>query len=225
MSQPPQQPGQWGGQPGYGGQQGPGQQPGGYPQSGGHPQQGGFPQQGGYPPSGQQPQQGGNFGQQGQFGQQAPYGQPGGYGYGPQKKSKTPWIIAGGAAVVVAVAVVLVIVLTGSSGSPQGVAEDAIAAVNAKDTGKLNELTCDSAKDKAGTLDPKDLEPGQGLQVKASLGEVKESGDTATAEMKLELTGDLPEGVPAGAGKATVTLKLADESGWCIKDVGAPTQG
>ena len=51
----------------------------------------------------------------------------------------------------------------------------------------------------------------------------KESGATATAEMKLEISGKLPEGVPAGTGNTSVTLKLADESGWCIKDVDTPT--
>ncbi|HEV7649289.1 MAG TPA: hypothetical protein VGP26_14125 [Actinophytocola sp.] len=136
-----------------------------------------------------------------------------------------PWILAAGGVVVVAVVVVLIFVLTGGggSGSAQGVAEDAVDAFNSKDAGKLNDLTCDSAKDKAGTIDPKDLEPQQGIEVKASLGAVKESGETATAEMKLELSGDLPEGLPEGAGNTTITLKLADESGWCIKDVGTPS--
>lgn len=219
MTQPPQQPGQWGGQPGYGGQPGPGQQPGGYPQQGGYPPQGGQPQQGGFPPGGPQPQQAGGFGQPDQFGQQSPYGQPGGYGYGPQKQSKTPWILAGGGAVVVAVAVVLIFVFTSNgSGSPQGVAEDVVAAFNDKDGARLQELTCEDARGDA--PDPSDLEPPEGLdvEIRAELGEVKEVSDTeATAEVKITLTGELPEGVPEGAGSSNVTLNMSNDGGdWCV---------
>ena len=72
MSQPPQQPGQWGGQPGWG-QPGPGQQPGGYPQQGGYPPQ--YAQQPYGQQQGQQP-----YGQQGQpygpYGTGVPWGPP-----------------------------------------------------------------------------------------------------------------------------------------------------
>lgn len=224
MTQPPQQPGQWGGQPGYGGQPGPGQQPGGYPQQGGYPPQGGQPQQGGFPPGGPQPQQAGGFGQPGQFGQQGPYGQPGGYGYGPQKKSKLPWILAGGGVIAIAVVVVLVLALGGGgSGSPQGVAEDVVDAFNAKDADKLNELACESAKEQAGTVKPSDLEPpegAEGIQVKAELGEVKENGSTATADMTISLSGGAADKLPGGVGDTKLTMELADEDGWCVKDIG-----
>lgn len=222
MSQPPQQPGQWGGQPGYGGQPGPGQQPGGYPQSGGYPQQAGYPQQGGYPPSGPQPQQPGGYGQPGQYGQSGPYGQPGGYGHGPQKKSKMPLILAGGGVLVVAVVVALIFVFTGGGGSsdPQGVAKSAVDAFNNKDVDKLNELACEEAKAKDGAIDPKDLELGEGIEVKAELGEVKEDGDKATAKVKISLGGDLPAELPEGAGSTTLTMHMTNESGgWCINDM------
>jgi hypothetical protein len=132
-----------------------------------------------------------------------------------------PWILAGGGVLVVAVAVILIIVLGGGgSGSPQGVAEDVVDAFNSKDANKLNDLACDSAKEAAGKVDPKDLEPQEGIEVKAELGEVKENGDTATAEMTISLSGGAAENLPEGTGNTKLTMKLADEGGWCVKDIG-----
>ncbi|MGH3881511.1 MAG: hypothetical protein ACRDSK_31180 [Actinophytocola sp.] len=129
-----------------------------------------------------------------------------------------PWILAGGGVLVIAVAIVLIFMLTGGgSGSPQSLAEDAVAAFNNKDVDKLNELACDEAKEDA--PDPKDLEPAEGITVKAELGEVKENGDTATAEITISLSGDLPEGLPEDAGKQTATMTMEDQSGWCIKNL------
>ena len=199
MSQPPQQPGQWGQQPGYG------QQPGGYPQ-----QPGGYPQQGGYPQSGPQPQQ-----PQQPYGQQ-PYGQPGGFpqggGFGaPQKKSPLPWILAGGGVVVVAVAVILIITLTGG-GSPQSVADDAVAAFNNEDYDALVGLACEEDKDTVESNTPG--APGSESQdipkITAELtGDVVESGDEATAPLKMSAQGQ----------SFDFTLKMKDDGGWCIYDL------
>jgi len=209
MSQPPQQPGPYGGQqPGYGYQPGPGQQqPGGYPQQGGYPPPGGYPQQGGYPQTGPQPQQppGGYnpYGQPGQYGQQPPYG------YGPQggapTKSKLPWILGGGGVIVIAAVVVLILVLTGGSdsSSPQGVAEATVKAINDRDVNAGRELDCDKSGD-AGDFDintiPKDLH--------AELtGSAKESGDTAQATIKMTVTGR----------SITANLKMSKKDGkWCV---------
>lgn len=224
MSQPPQQPGQWGGQPGWGQEPGPGQQPGGYPQQGGHPQQGGYQQQGGYPQTGPQPQQN-PYGQQPQFGQQPPYGQPGGYGGYPQKKkSPLPWILAGGGVVVVAAVVVLIIVLTGGgdTSSPEGVAEAGVAAANDKDVDALAELSCSANREAVKeAIDPGAADEAlKDVTVKFELGEVKTEGeDRATADVKMTL-GNVPdeykELLPENF---SAKLNLKQEGGeWCISD-------
>ncbi|MFH8368935.1 hypothetical protein [Streptomyces sp. NPDC018031] len=121
-SQPPPQPGPYGGQPGpYGGGQ---QPPVPHPYS---PQPGyGYPQQGGYPAPGPyyQPQPGYGYPQQNPYAQQpGPYGglpQPGGpYGQLPPRRSRTGLKIgiAVGAAVAVAAAVTAAVLLTGSGES------------------------------------------------------------------------------------------------------------
>ena len=212
MTQPPQQPGPYGGQPpGYGQQPGPGQQPGGYPQQGGYPPQGGYPQQGGYPPSGPQPvAQPGGYGppgQYGQYGQQPQYGQPGPYGpqYGAPKKSPLPWILAGGGVLVIGAVVVLILVLTGGSdtSSAQGAAEKAVAAINNRDVNAGREVDCDKSAN-MGSFDlndvPKDL--------KAELtGSAKEDGDNAKAPMKMTAEGQTFEG--------DMVLRKQDGK-WCV---------
>ncbi|RZS43461.1 hypothetical protein EV193_102441 [Herbihabitans rhizosphaerae] len=176
MTQPPQQPGPYGQQPGYG------------PPSGGFPQQ--QPQQqpgGGYPPppqAGQQPpgQPPGGFGPPpGQF----PPGQfpPGGGFPPPQKKSPLPWILSIVGVLVVAGAVVLIIVLTGgddkggeAGGSAKATAEQAIEGYNKRDAEKLNSVVCPESP-KASN------ERLQALKITVTLGEVKEEGDKAKADL------------------------------------------
>ncbi|MGH3758875.1 hypothetical protein [Actinophytocola sp.] len=130
-----------------------------------------------------------------------------------------PWILAGGGAVVVAVAVVLIFVLTsGSSGSPQDLAESAVEALNNKDAQTLDDLACESAK--SGSVDAGDFEgqlPG-GVEIKFELGSVEESGSEARADVKISFSGDLPEGLPESSLNTTADLVMADESGWCLKD-------
>jgi hypothetical protein len=211
MSQPP---GPYGQQPGGYGQQPYGQQPGGYPQQGGYPQSGGYPQQG-YPQSGAQPQQG--YPQAGgqQYGGQQQYGGYPGGGYGqPPKKSPLPWILGGVGVVVIAVVVVLIITLSGGgdTGSPKGVAQSAVEAINDKDVDKFKDIACAEAKSKidsspAGQLgDAKEAN----IDVKATLGDVKEDGDTATADVNVEVAGQ----------SATFQLEIKkDGSDWCLADI------
>jgi hypothetical protein len=228
MSQPPQQPGQWGGQPGWGQQPGPGQQPGGYPQTGGYPQQGGYQQQGDYPQQGPQQQP---------YGQPNPYGQPTGYGqppygaYPPRKKSPLPWILAGGGVVVVAVVVVLIIALTGGAdtSSPEGVAQAAVDAYNDKSIDGIKEVACSATKEAIDkTLDSAGLNPtgdsSENVQATAELGEVKQDGDNkATAEVKFTVTSvpdDMKEYVKEGQ-TATQSLGMEKENGdWCLSSFG-----
>lgn len=235
MSQPPQQPGQWGGQPGWGQQPGPGQQPGGYPQQGGYPQSGGYPQQGGYPQTGpQQP-----YGQPGQYGQPQGYGQPGYGGYPPKKKSPMPWLLAGGGVLVVGIAVVLIIVLTGGAdtSSPQGVAQAAVDAYNDKDVNAIKDVACSATKaeiDK--TLSSAGLNPSgdssENVEATAELGEVKQDGDNkATAQVKFTVTSvpdDMKEYVKEGQ-TATQSIGMEKENGdWCLAsfgNVGSDSEG
>jgi hypothetical protein len=214
MSQPPQQPGPYGGQqPGWGQQPGPGQQPGGYQQQGGYPQSGGFPQQGGYPQTGPQSQQQpggyGQYGQAGQFGQQPQYGQPGAYGpqgYG-KKKSPMPWILAGGGVVVIAVAVVLILVLTGGSDSsnPRSVAEQAVKAINDRDVEAARAVDCNQG----GSMGDFDInEVPQDLRAELT-GDVTEEGDRATAPIKMTVQGTSISG--------NMILQKRDGA-WCVSD-------
>ncbi|MET0237776.1 MAG: hypothetical protein ABW224_24270 [Kibdelosporangium sp.] len=228
MSQPPQQPGGFGDQPGgFGQQPGYGQQPGGgYPQQpGGYPQQGGgYPQQqqpgGNYPPSGPQPVPGFDApGQPGPYGQQPPGG-----GFpppGPQKKSPLPWILVGGGVVVIAVVVILIFTLGGGgtgSDSPQAVLNTAVEAFNAKpiDVEKLKSVACDQPSgDEMAKVDEQFKQMPSGMEFKAEAGEIQENGDTATAQLKLTVSG---AGLPAGSAPSVpLPLKLEKKSGkWCI---------
>lgn len=208
MSQPPYPPGPYGGQPpGYGQQPGPGQQPGGYPQQGGYPQTGGYPPQGGYPQTGPQPQQpaGGYnpYGQPAQYGQPTQYGYPGAYGpQGPvTRKSRLPWILAGGGVLVIAAVVVLILVLTGGpdTSTPRGVAEAVVDAANSKDADKIAGLSCKDYRDKVKeikkSIDPASA-PGvpaelRGVSVHFTLKDVQENGDKATGTVRVAF-GNVP---------------------------------
>lgn len=223
MSQPPQQPGPWGGQPGYGQQPGPGQPPGGYPQQGGYPPPG-HPQHGGYPQAGPQPPHFGGYGQPGQFGQPGPYGQPGGPDHGARKKSPLPWILTGAGVIVIAVVAVLVITLTGGgdTSSPQGVAEAAVEAANAEDVDALTELTCAGDKDKVrDTIDPGASDPSLAdLKTNFKLGEVQQQGDDrATAKVTLSFQ-NVPEEMKDFLKEMEITMNLRNEDdAWCVSAV------
>lgn len=213
MTYPPQQPGQPGpyGQPGQPGQH-PGQhhgQPSPYGQPPGTPPPYGAdpaqqaPQQPGYgqpaQPGWGQPPQGVPPGQPGQPPYGAPPagygGQPPGYGYGqpPQKKSPLPWVLGGvGALVVIGVIVVLVVTLGGSggggTGSPDAVAQAFVNAVNDK-TGPDQSIFCDAFGDVPDVELPGGVEPPEGVpdvEISASLGDIQENGDSATANVDFE---------------------------------------
>jgi hypothetical protein len=217
MSQPPYQPGSYGGQqPGWGQQPGPGQQPGGYPQQGGQPQSGGFPQPGGYPqgapPPGQQPGGYDPYGQYGQYGQQPQYGQPN-Y-YGPQKKSPLPWILGGGGVVVIAIVVVLILVLSGGSdtSSPQGMSEEIARVVNERDVEGGKKLYCEQKDaDKLGEPIANLDKIGPGYKITATAGNAKETGETGTAEVNITATKD----GKSEQGVLTADLKKKDGA-WCV---------
>lgn len=229
MSQPPQQPGPFGQQPGYG------QQPGG-----GYPQQGGYSQQGGHPQSGPIPaQQPGGFGQTGQpgqqpgqFGQPGPYGQqPGQFGQGAPlgqdpyggrpggKKSPLPWILAGGGVLVIGVVVVLIIVLGGDAGSsPKGTAEELVEVINDRNVDRVKQIACDSTPIKA---TERLVQLSQGLSFKASLaGDPKEEGDKATGTINVSFSFQgLQQDVP-------LPYQLEKKDGkWCVADTKTPVSG
>ncbi|NIJ14867.1 hypothetical protein FHU38_005275 [Saccharomonospora amisosensis] len=207
MTYPPQP-----GQPPYG------QQPGPYGQ-GGYPQSGGFPQQGAqYPPTAGYPQQGqyqqGYYQQGGQFG----YPQGGGFGPPPPKKKKTGlWVGLSAGAVVVIAFVITAFVAPGfllsdkeDGGGAGGsgaaaVAQQIIDGLNNKDTASLNQLTCSGADEDVSEAigSVNDIE-------KATLGEVKESGNTATAKAKVVVSGD----------EYDVVSELAKNGGnWCWQNL------
>ncbi len=221
MSQPPQQPGPYGGQqPGWGQQPGPGQQPGGYPQQGGYPQSGGFPQQGGYPQSGPQPaQQPGGYdpyGQPGQYGQQPQYGQPGYYGQPgvPRKKSPLPWILGGGGVVVIAIVVVLILVLSGGSdtSSPQGMSDEIARVVNERDVDGGKKLYCnpDDANKPSESIGDLNTIP-KDFKVSAKAGKNEDNGNTGKAQIIMTVTqGDKTANI-------TVDFNLNKKDGnWCV---------
>ncbi|GAA4421193.1 hypothetical protein GCM10023148_21640 [Actinokineospora soli] len=208
---PPQDP--YGGQPqqpqypppqqaGYPQQQPPqyGQQPYGTPPGG---QSYGTPPGGqayGTPPGGQ-PYGGDPYGQQqygqGQFGQQ-PYGQP-------QKKSPLPWILAAVGVVVIGVAVTLIFVLGGGR-SPQQVAETVVDGIKSKNPQSVESVACDPTEIKE-EFDPDDMP----TEFDVKLGEVTESGDTATATITITVEGQSFDG----------KLKMKKKDGdWCADDFG-----
>lgn len=185
------------------------------------PQQGGYPQQQqpqygqqpygtppggqpyGTPPGGQQPGGpgfgGDPYGQQqhGHYGQQ-PYGQP-------QKKSPLPWVIAGVGVVVIGVAVTLILVLTGGR-SPQDVAETVVDGIKSRNAEAVRGVACDPTEI-GREIDTDDIPAGFDV----SLGEVTESGDTATAIIKITVEGRSFDG--------KLEMKQVDGD-WCADDFG-----
>jgi hypothetical protein len=136
-----------------------------------------------------------------------------------------PWIVAGGVVIVIAVAAVLIFTLTGGSdsGSPEDVARAAVEAANDKDYDAIAGLACEAnAKDVQKSVDPQAAGLPEGLEVKFELGKVETVSDTeATAEVKVTLSGDLPEGVPEGTGDTTGKMNLSNKDGdWCITGMG-----
>ncbi|WP_459710941.1 Rv0361 family membrane protein [Actinophytocola sp. KF-1] len=131
-----------------------------------------------------------------------------------------PWILAGGGVVVVAVVVVLIIVLTGGGGtsSPQDLAESAASAMNDKDYDAVAELTCEGDKeDVKENVDIGSADPAfKNVSVEFTIGEVKEEGDTATADVSMKLS-NLPaeyEGMPSSVN-GVLNMKK-DGGDWCI---------
>jgi hypothetical protein len=136
-----------------------------------------------------------------------------------------PWILAGGGVVVIAVVIVLIFAFTGGSGSsnPEDVARAAVDAANDKDYDAIADLACDAnAKDVKDSVDPQAAGLPEGLEVKFELGKVETISDTeATAEVKVSLSGDLPEGVPEGTGDTSGKMNLSNKDGdWCITGMG-----
>ncbi|MCA1845883.1 MAG: hypothetical protein LC792_22380 [Actinobacteria bacterium] len=235
MTQPPQQPGPYGGQqPGYGNQPGPGQQPGGYPQQGGYPQGGGYQQPGGYPQTGPQPQaQPGGYGPPGQYGQPPQYGYPGAYGPqgGGRRKSPLPWILGGGGLLVIGAVVVLILVLTGGpdTSTAQGVAKAVVSAANDKDANKIAELSCNEYKNDVKKIkeridpasDPDTPQEYKNITVTYELGDVKETGNNATADVKIRFN-NVPTELKDRLGESNGRMTLVKESGkWTFCGFGA----
>jgi hypothetical protein len=207
MSQPP---GPYGGQPpGYGQQPGPGQQPSSYPQ------------QGSYPPPGGHPQHPGGYGQQGPYGPPPSYGQPPGPHDGGKRKSSLPWLLGGAGVLVIGGVVALILVLTSGAdtSSPQGVAEAAVKAANAKDVDAIVDLSCQELKDKKDKIredidpaaDPNTPDEFKNVTFTFTLDKVEQQGDDkATANVKVafqNLPAEMKDLMPT-----TVKLNLTKES-------------
>lgn len=245
MTYPPQQPGPYGpedpygpprppGQPApYGPPAGapPGQQPPGWPQDGTgygqHVPPGAAAGHGGW---GQPP-----FGAQypGQPYGTAPsaLGQPGGYplpppGF-PRRRSRLPWIMAGGGLVAVVMVAILVLVTAGgggSAGNPRDTAQAYADAINDRKPDRT--IYCDSylGQLEGGTdlpylptelPDLPDLPELPEITLSASVGDVTQDGDTARAAV------DVDTEFAGQKITATHTLTIKREgSGWKICDIG-----
>ncbi|HEU5474817.1 MAG TPA: hypothetical protein VFV67_29590 [Actinophytocola sp.] len=215
MSQPPYQPGPYGGPPpGYGQQPGPGQVPGGYPGQPGYPPQGGYPQQAGYP----------QYGPPGQYGQQPQYGYPTGYGPGRPRTAK-PWLFAGAGVLVLGVAVALILVLTNGSdtSTARGVAEEFVAAANDKDTARIVEISCEEwkAREKSirNNIDPKS-DKLSNATITFSVVKVTEDGDRATAEIGLKVD-NVPEDVQRTVPDTAPISLLKENGNWTFCGFGS----
>lgn len=215
---PNQQWGQPGQQPQTGSQQSWGQQPqtGSQQAWGEQPPAGQQYGQTGYDQSQQygQPQQYGQTGyeQQGhaqQHGQ--PYGAPAGaqpWGSAPQKSGNGKlWAIIGGAvALLAAVGVTLWLVLSGGGRSVEATIDGFFDAAKANDKTAAKEYLCDKL-DKQ--IDDSSGDSGLNpFNVDYKVGNVKEDGDTATADVTVTLDGKSSTG--------TVTLTKNDDGDWEI---------
>jgi hypothetical protein len=138
-----------------------------------------------------------------------------------------PWILAGGGAVVAAVVVVLVITLTGgpNTSDPESVAQAAVDAFNDRDVSAITDIACAATKDELENALRAAGLAGDGLAIEATaeLGEVKESGDTATAEVTVTYT-EVPEAMKEiieEGSTETGSMKLAKENDvWCVSTLG-----
>jgi hypothetical protein len=137
----------------------------------------------------------------------------------PKKNKALPWILAGGGVVVVGVVVVLLFVFgvfgggSGSTSSPDSVAQAVADALNSKDSAKAAAVSCDS---KTSPTDNADLQMLKSYQITASVsGKASVSGNSATARIHLNFkeqghTVDI-DGV----------LTMQQQSGkWCVPSTG-----
>ncbi|WP_018680813.1 DUF4878 domain-containing protein [Actinokineospora enzanensis] len=228
----PQQPGTYG-QPG---QYPPA--PGQYPQPGAQPQPGQYPAGGQYGQP--QPGAPGQYGDPNQFPQSGPLPQQGGYpqqpqqpygqpqpGYPPQqafdpygnpippprpRNNKLPLLLGGGGLVVIGIVVTLVLVLSGGTGTPKGTADAFVSAMKGTDVDDFTKLLCDDNTSMRPSQ--KDLEKTGGkmptMGVEFTVGDVKETGDTATADINASI----------GGQQGTAVLKMKKVGGdWCVSDL------
>jgi hypothetical protein len=130
------------------------------------------------------------------------------------RKSPLPWILAGGGVAVIAIVVVLILVLSAGSdtSSPQGMSEEIARVVNERDINGAKALYCDQAlASKPGELDIDEI-PAD-VEVNARAGRSRDSGDTGTAQVIMEITQE----------QRTVTVNIDFElkkqgGNWCITD-------
>jgi hypothetical protein len=126
----------------------------------------------------------------------AGYGHPGGYGPPPAggRKSPLPWLLGGvGALVLLVVAIVLVVSLgggPGGSGSARDVAQAFVTSVNEQKEPDRS-IFCQSYLEQGGIdADTLPVEPPEDLpdlRLTATLSEVTENGDSATAVVAFEI--------------------------------------
>jgi hypothetical protein len=166
-------------------------------------------------------------------------------GYGSPRRSRLPWLVAGGSAVVAVAAVVVLIVVLNSNGSggsggggsdggsaradmstPRGVAQAAANALNDNHSDQLVTLACPAGKDwvsaKITRID--DVAGRNSFQANVKPGDLLVVGDYY-AEVKIELTyagmptdsRDDDEDDDDDSGSDDIGLKMSKENGaWCI---------
>ncbi|WP_106191203.1 hypothetical protein [Umezawaea tangerina] len=133
------------------------------------------------------------------------------------------WVFAGVGVLVVAAIVVVVVTMTG--GSAKGTADQLAAELNkGKDANvsTIQSFTCKKDRDKAADIKVND--PGsQGeefkdVKVTFTVGEVAETGDSATAKLSLKVE-NVPDKYKDFIKDDSVTLKMIKEDGdWKICD-------
>jgi len=231
MTNPPQQPGPHGEQPGqippsgsfpqqqpdpYGQPSGPfpqqpgqfGQFPGQAPAQPGQPGQPGGPlpqidPTTGQPYGWQQPQQAGYPAVGGYATQSNPYGLPSDAFSPRPKRSALPWVLGIGGIVVIGITVTLVLVLTGGTDltTPRGTAEAVLAATADGDHEGYNKLLCDPDDAVDATEIGRFEEP-------KIVGDVTEEGDRATVNFTVKYEGEPRNG--------RVRMERKADGTWCV---------
>jgi hypothetical protein len=155
---------------------------------------------------------------------QMQYGQypPQNYGYPPRRRSPLPWLLTIGSVLVVGLVVTLVLVLNSGTdtGSPRGVAEGVVDAINGNDYDDLVPLSC---PDYQSTMKKMVAEIDEGLtganrmSFAAELVGVDVSDTSAVVHIRLTITSG-----PTDVGDSEVVIVRLEshDDEWCIDQFG-----